>query len=87
MAARMAAVHAAGLPGRNVQAATSRATFAGATRLRRRLSKILNREIRDKRLRMRPERLGTHGKSQRRICQSPRTQRCSRREWARTLAG
>ncbi len=36
---------------------------------------------------LRPERVGTQGNSQRRICQSPRTQRCWRRAWARTLAG
>ena len=44
-AARMAAVQTAGLPGRAAQARSSRATVAGAIRLRRRLSRIFQREM------------------------------------------
>ena len=67
--------------------AASHARYAGASRLRRRLSKILKRLMSGSRLRPKPVRVLTQGKSQPRICQSPRTQRCSRRACARTLAG
>jgi hypothetical protein len=38
-------------------------------------------------LRFNPERVGTNGNSQNRICQSPRIQRCWRRAWVSTLEG
>ena len=40
-----------------------------------------------RRLRSRPAASGRSGSSQRRICQSPRTQRCWRRAWASTFPG
>jgi hypothetical protein len=88
MARRTAAVHVFALPGRRLQAVNRSATVAGGTRLRRRLSKIFQREMRGRRLRCQaPPRVGTNGNSHRRICQSPRTQRRRRRAWARRLEG
>jgi hypothetical protein len=88
MPSRTAANQRAGWPGTHVHTASSSATVAGGTRLRRRLSKIFQREMSGSRLRSRrPERVGTSGKSQRRICQSPRTQRCWRRACASTVEG
>ena len=49
--------------------------------------RIFQRAIAGKRLRVSPRRDGTSGNSQKRICQSPRTQRCWRRAWASTLPG
>ena len=80
-------VQTAGLPGRIVHAASRRATVAGASRLRRRLSRIFHRERMGRWLRCSPLRVGTKGKSQARICQSPRAHRCCRRAWVRTLEG
>ncbi len=87
-AAATPAVHTAGFPGSTVQASARSAAVPGAARLRRRLSKIFQRAISGRRLRSsRPPRVATHGKSQSRICQSPRTQRWRRRAWVSTLAG
>ena len=86
-AARPIAVHAAGVPGRTVQPRRSTATVTGAIRLRRRLSRIFQRDTSGRRLRCRPVGDGTKGKSHHRICQSPRTQRCWRLACARTLDG
>ncbi len=73
--------------GEERERAANHARYAGASRLRRRLSKILKRLISGSRLRSKPVRVRTQGSSQPRICQSPRTQRCRRRACARTLAG
>ncbi len=73
--------------GSTVQASSSAASVAGAIRLRRRLSKSFQREMSGSRLRSSPPRIGTTGKSHHSSCQSPRTQRCSRRVWASMLEG
>jgi hypothetical protein len=85
--ASAARVQPSGEPGSQVHAEASNATSPGATRLRRRLSKIFQRLMSGSRLRSRPCRVGTTGSSHDRICQSPRTQRCWRRAWASTLEG
>jgi len=85
--ARAIAVHATGDPGRTVQPRSRSATVAGAIRLRRRLSRIFQREMSGRRLRCGPVFDGTNGKSHHRICQSPRTQRCWRLACASTLDG
>ena len=88
MPRRTAAVHVTALPGRNSQAAKRSAIVAGGITLRRRLSKIFQREMSGRRLRSQvPPRVGTKGNSHVRICQSPRTQRRCRRAWASTLEG
>ena len=74
-------------PGSTVQPATSSASSVGATRLRRRLSRIFQRPMSGSGLRLRPRRDGTNGNSQNRICQSPRIQRCCRRACDSTLDG
>ena len=72
-------VHSAGDPGRTVHAATSSTTSDGGIRLRRRLSRIFQREIAGSRLAHDAPLVSRHrGQSQRTICQSPRTQRCWR---------
>ena len=76
-----------GRPGRVVQPSTSRPRRAGASRLRRRLSRIFQRLIRGRWLRSTPPVDGTHGNSHHRICQSPRTHRRCRRACASTVAG
>ena len=53
-AASAAAVHATGWPGRTVQPSTSRSSVAGGIRLRRRLSRIFQRAMSGRRLRVRP---------------------------------
>jgi hypothetical protein len=63
-------------PGRNVQPATSITSSASGTTLRLRLSRIFHRAIRDSAFLVKPRREGTNGNSQKRICQSPRIQRC-----------
>ena len=65
--------------GNTVQPPTASAKSDGATRLRRRLSRIFQRLMSGRRLRATPRRDGTTGSSQNRICQSPRTHRCWRR--------
>ena len=84
---RAIAVHAAGRPGHTVQPATRKASSAGGTRLRRRLSRIFQRLISGSRLRAMPCASGTNGNNQSRICQSPRTQRRCRRTCASTVGG
>ena len=74
-------------PGSTIHPAMSSASSAGATRLRRRLSRIFQRPIAVSGLRLRPRRDGTNGNSQNRICQSPRTHRCWRRACDSTLDG
>ena len=65
------------VPGRMVHPVTSRMTSAGGKRLRRRLSRIFQREIDGSVFRRRrPDASGTVRHSHRAICQSPRTQRC-----------
>ena len=66
-------------PGRIVQPATSNKTMAGASRLRRKLSRIFQREIAEMRLgRLSPRASRTVPRNQPAICQSPRVQRCWR---------
>ncbi len=74
-------------PGSTVQPATSIARSRGVTRLRRRLSRIFQRPMSGSEFRLMPWRDGTNGNSQKRICQSPRIQRCCRRACASTLEG
>ena len=66
----------------SVQPAASSSTSAGGMRLRRRLSRIFQREITGSVLddASQPLAPGTVRHSQRAICQSPRTQRCWRAE-------
>ena len=88
MAARTAAVQTAGLPGRNVQPRNSRATVAGADQAAPQVVEDLPAGDEGEAVaRAGRSGVGTHGNSHRRICQSPRTQRCWRRAWARTLDG
>ena len=59
------------------------AKVAGSTRLRRRLSRIFQRETREIGLGTRaPDSSGTRSVSHSTICQSPRSQRCFRRPYA-----
>jgi hypothetical protein len=81
------AVHRSGDPGSTDQPATNSAIWAGGTRLRRRLSRIFHREIIGRRLRSTPDRVGIHGNSHHRICQSPRTHRCCRFACVNTFDG
>ena len=74
-------------PGSTVHPAISSASSVGATRLRRRLSRIFQRPMTGRVFRCSPWRDGTNGNSHRRICQSPRIQRCCRRAWESTLDG
>ena len=74
-------------PGSTVHPATSKSSSVGDTRLRRRLSKIFQRPMSGTGFRLRPRCDGTNGNSQKRICQSPRTQRCCRRACESTLDG
>ena len=68
-------VHSQGCDRRH-QASSKSVVAAAGTKLRRRLSKIFQRDSADRGLRSeRPAKPGTRGKSQRRICQSPRIQR------------
>ena len=61
---------------RQHQAISNKSVAAAGTKLRRRLSKIFQRESAERGLRSeRPAGPGTRGRSQRRICQSPRIQR------------
>jgi hypothetical protein len=69
---RISAVHSHGDPGSSSHAPTSAMTAAGGTSVRRRLSRIFQREMVGSVLRATPSRVGTSGKSQSRICQSPR---------------
>src|SRR3981081_4101803 len=56
---------------------------AGSTRLRRKLSRIFQREPREIGLATwAPDSSGTYEKIHPAICQSPRSQRCLRRLWA-----
>ena len=75
------------LPGSPSHAAAKSASKEGATRLRRRLSKIFQRLISGKVLRAVPSRVFTRKNNQPSSCQSPRTQRWARRAWASTLEG
>src|SRR5579862_4824926 len=70
------------------QPTSSTAKVATSERLRRRLSKICQREIALNGFGTSlPNDSGTRGKSHRPICQSPRTQRCFRRLYALTCEG
>src|ERR1051326_8861641 len=65
--------------GKIVQAATSHKNSEGASRLRRRLSKIFQRAISGRGLRtFCPLEFGTFGEHRGKIWQSPRVQRCRR---------
>src|ERR1700676_4841987 len=58
---------------------TNNSTKAGGTRLRRRLSRIFQRDNADSEFLMRPPNgLGVQGDAHIAICQSPRIQRCRR---------
>ena len=71
--------HAIADPGSTVQPARNNTTSAGASRLRRRLSRIFHRAITGSVLgKGRPLASGTVRHSQRATCQSPRTHRCWR---------
>src|SRR6267154_1183184 len=75
--ARVASVQYNALPGNSSQPQSSITNVAVSVRLRRRLSKIFQREMMDSGLgTILPKKLGTFGSSQNTICQSPRTQRC-----------
>ena len=80
--ASAASVQSQGEPGRTVQPRASSKTRAGGTRLRRRLSRIFQRSMVGKGFGACPPAVGTRRPIQGRICQSPRTQRCSRRAYA-----
>jgi hypothetical protein len=71
-------VQANGGPGRIVQPAVSRATTAGGSKLRRRLSNSFQRPSAGTSLGRDPVAAGTLGSSHGKSCQSPRTQRCWR---------
>ena len=87
IAPRTSAVQRIGEPGSTVQPATRNTTCAISLRLRRRLSKIFQRESRLRRLRSNPSGPGTLRVSHCSNCQSPRIHRCLRREKVRYRVG
>ncbi len=83
-AAAVSAVHTHGLPGSTSQATAANTIRPGGIRLRRRLSIIFQRSRRDKGLAYcSPLRCLTRRASHGSSCQSPRTQRCQRREYSK----
>jgi hypothetical protein len=76
-------VQRSGDPGSSVQPATSSASCDSSTVLRRRLSSSFQRDSSGSGLGCRPVADGTRGSSQGSSCQSPRIQRCLRREKVR----
>src|SRR3982075_2252387 len=81
-------VQRSGEPGKTVHAARSHKNIDGATRLRRKLSRIFQREIIGSVLRtLRRFASGTVGKIKCKICQSPRVHRCCRLTYASYEAG